>query len=67
MHFERRNAFQNALNYIFYQEKIIIKKNYVCLPYLKLSDLLPETYLFFYLALPVCLLYLPTRKDHLPG
>ena len=26
-------------------------KNYVCLPYLKFSDLLPEAHLFFYLAL----------------
>ena len=28
-----------------------ITKKYVCLPYLKFSDLLPETHLFFYLAL----------------
>ena len=27
------------------------KKKYVCLPYLKFSDLLPETHLLFYLAL----------------
>ena len=26
MHFERRNAFQNAYNYIFFPEKKIIKK-----------------------------------------
>ena len=26
MHFERRNAFQNVLNYIYFQKKII-KKN----------------------------------------
>ena len=45
MHFERRNAFENATNYIFFQ-----KKN-MCLPYLKFSDPLPETHLFLYLAL----------------
>ena len=48
-HFERRNAFQNANNYIFSQEKNNLKI-YVCLPYLKLSDPLSETHLFFYLA-----------------
>ena len=31
---------------IFFPEKKIIKKNYVCLPYLKFSDLLPETHFF---------------------
>ena len=31
---------------IFFQKKKIIKK-YVCLPYLKFSDPLPETHLFF--------------------
>ena len=34
--------------YFFFQKKI-----YVCLPYLNFSDILPETHLFFYLALPV--------------
>ena len=27
------------------------ERRYVCLPYLKFSDLLPETHLMFYLAL----------------
>ena len=45
MHFERHFAFQNANNYIF-PEKKIIKKKYVCLPYLKCPDPLPETHLF---------------------
>ena len=36
---------------IFFFQKKIIKTKYVCLPYLKFSDLLPETHLFFYLAL----------------
>ena len=47
MHFERQNAFQNA--YYCFSEKKLVKK-YKCLPYLKFSDLLPETHLFFYLA-----------------
>ena len=47
MHFERRNDFQNAWNYIFSQKKKKLKK-YMCLPYLKLSDpLIPETHFFF--------------------
>ena len=46
MHFERRNASQNAYNYTFLQKKKIEKK-YVCLPDLKFSDPLPETHLFF--------------------
>ena len=50
MHFERQNAFQNAENYIFCQKKND-QKRYVCLPYLKFSDPLPETHLFLYLAL----------------
>ena len=37
MHFERRNAFQNAYNYIF-PEKKIIKKNMCAYPNLKFSD-----------------------------
>ena len=53
MHFERHFAFQNAYNYIFFQKKKIIKKKYVCLPYLKFADPLPETHLF-YLALTIC-------------
>ena len=47
MHFERQNAFQNAFKKIFFRGK-----KYVCLPYLKFSDLLPETHLFF--KLPNC-------------
>ena len=43
MQFERQ-----IKNYIFFPKK---KKRYVCLPYLKFSDLLPETDLFFHLAL----------------
>ena len=38
----------------FKMHKIIYffpEKKYVCLPYLKFSDPLPETYLFFYFAL----------------
>ena len=35
---------------INFSRKKIIKK-YVCLPYLKFSDLLPETHIFFHLAL----------------
>ena len=35
---------------LFYNKKKNRQK-YVCLPYLKFSDLLPETHLFFYLAL----------------
>ena len=34
----------------FFPEKTILKKDYVFLPYLKFSDMLPETHLFFYLA-----------------
>ena len=49
MYFERRNAFQNAHNYIFIQKKML----YVCLPYLIFSDPFPETHLFFYLAYTV--------------
>ena len=45
MHFEWQNAFQNAYNYIFPEKKL--KKKYVRLPYLKFSDPLPETHLFF--------------------
>ena len=42
MHLERQNAFQNAQNFIFFPEI-----TYVCLPYLKNSDLLPETHFLF--------------------
>ena len=38
--------FKMHKNIIFFSEK-----KYVCIPYLKFSDLLPETPLFFYLAL----------------
>ena len=34
---------------LFFPEKKI--KKYVCLPYLKFSDLLPETHLFFLFGL----------------
>ena len=37
MHFDRRNAFQDVL--IFFL-------NYVCIPYLKCSDPLPDTLIF---------------------
>ena len=44
MYFERQNAFQNSLNYFSFPEKI-------CVPTLpKISDLLPETHFFFFLA-----------------
>ena len=33
--------------YFFFQKKII-KKKYVCLPYLKFSDSLPETHIFLF-------------------
>ena len=46
MHFERQMPFKMH-KVIFIPEKQTIKK-YVCLPYLKFSDLLPETHLFFY-------------------
>ena len=36
-------SFKMHKNYIFFQ-----KKKYVCLSYLKFSDLLPETYLFLF-------------------
>ena len=50
MHFERGNAFQNAENYIFLGKNK--KKRYLCLPYLKVSDLLPKhTYFLFGLNL----------------
>ena len=44
MHFERRNAFQNAYNYINFSRKKICVPT---LPYLKFSDPLPETQFFF--------------------
>ena len=51
MQFGRRNAFQTAL-IIFFPEKKN-KKEYVCHPYLKYSDLLvTQNTLIFYLALP---------------
>ena len=49
MHFERRNAFQNVLKKK--KKKKIELKKYVCLPYLKFLDPLPETQIYFYLAL----------------
>ena len=48
MHFERQNAFQMHKT-IFFSRKIEFFF-FVCLPYLNLSDLLPETHLFFHLA-----------------
>ena len=45
MHFERPNAFQNALKLYFLEKKKY--KIYVCLPYQKFSDPLPVTHLFF--------------------
>ena len=50
MHFERGNAFQNALKNS--PKKIIIKKN-VFQPYIKFSDTLPGIHLSFYLALSI--------------
>ena len=38
---------------IFFPKKNIFKKKYVCLTYLKFSDMLPKTHLFFHLALPL--------------
>ena len=38
---------------IFFSRKKKYFKKYVCLPYLKFSDPLPESHLFFYLALGV--------------
>ena len=45
MHFERQDAFQNVWKYIFFPEKK------VCLPYIKFSDWLSETHLFFLFGL----------------
>ena len=56
MHFERQNAFQNALNYIFFQ-----KKNVCAYPTLKFSDLLPEKHLNMYLASSV---HVSTFRPH---
>ena len=50
MHFERRNAFQNAQNFIFCQKKVI-KKKYVSLPYLKFSDPFTQNTLIFLFGL----------------
>ena len=43
---------------IFFQKKKIIRKKYVCLPYLKFSDLLPETHLIIFFIGP----YQQTKK-----
>ena len=49
MHFERQNAFQNALNFIFFPEKKLAK---MCVPTLPTFFYpFPETQLLFYLAL----------------
>ena len=60
MHFERRNASKKIIacilkdispfkmhKIIFFPEKNRLKKH-VCLPYLKFSDLLPETHIFVF-------------------
>ena len=36
----------------------------MCIPYLKFSDPLPETHLFFYLALLVCFMHKDTDCIH---
>ena len=46
MHFARHFCLSKCIKLLFFPEK----KN-VCLPYLKFSDPLPETHLFFYLGL----------------
>ena len=46
MHFERQICLSNCIK-LYFSEIKIIKKIYVCLPYLKCSDPLPETHLFF--------------------
>ena len=46
--FKSRKCLSKSINYIFSRKKNL--KN-VCIPYLKFSDLLPKTHLFFYLAL----------------
>ena len=38
---------------IFFLKKKIIKKKYLCLPYLKFSDPLPDTHLFFLFSLMI--------------
>ena len=57
MHFERRIILKGEMPFkmhkiIFIPEKKLIKKN-MCLPCLEFSDPLPETHLFFYLALAI--------------
>ena len=47
IHFERHFAFQMYKIIFFSRNKKIIKKKYVCLPYLKFSDPLPKTLIFF--------------------
>ena len=51
MHFERQDVFQNAKKLSFFFRKKNNLKKYVCLPYLKLSDPLPETHLLFLFGL----------------
>ena len=48
MHFERQIS--KCIKLYFFPEKKVIKKN-VCLPYLKMSDPLPETRIFFLFGL----------------
>ena len=45
IHFERQNCLSKCVQ-LYLSRKKIIKKMYVCLPYLKVSDPLPETLLF---------------------
>ena len=53
MHFERQNAFQNAQNYIFFQQK---KNKNICVPTLPkiFRPVTPKHTYFFYLALWMC-------------
>ena len=43
-------AFSKIIKLYFFSRKKLLKKIYVCLPYLKFSDPLLETHLLFYLA-----------------
>ena len=66
MHFEKRNKIPFKMHKIIYffqkkkasKKKKKKKKRFVCLiPYLKFQDPLPETHLFFYLALCIMFAY----------
>ena len=60
MHFERRNAFQNAKKLYFFQNKKIIKKIYDCVPTLPkvFRPVTQNTFIFLFIIYALLALHI---------